>query len=141
MPSQLIAALKSVRRRGAKVISLCSGIVVLAEAGFLESSCATTHWKYFDQISSRFPNINLNQDVLFVDGGDILTAAGSAAAMDICLHVVRTDFGAQAANKVAKRLVVPTHREGRQAQYVYAPVPMQRCALQISPLLDWMRSL
>ncbi len=88
VPSHLIAALKSVRRRGAKVISLCSGIVVLAEAGFLESSCATTHWKYFDQISSRFPNINLNQDVLFVDGGDILTAAGSAAAMDICCILI-----------------------------------------------------
>jgi AraC family transcriptional activator FtrA len=139
VPPDLVTALQSARTKGARIMSLCSGIVVLAESGFLEGKRATTHWKYFDQVSARFPRVNLNKDDLYVDEGNILTAAGSAAAIDLCLHVVRTDFGAQAANKVAKRLVVPPHREGGQAQFVYAPVPVQRRGAQISAVLDWMR--
>lgn len=139
VPSNLILALQSARRRGARVLSLCSGIVVLAEAGFLTNKCATTHWKYFEQVSCRFPHIRLNKDVLYVDEGDVLTAAGSAAAIDLCLHVVRSDFGQQAANTVAKRLVISPHREGGQAQFVNSPMPTQRQGTQINTMLDWMR--
>lgn len=139
VPSDLVAALRCARERGTRIMSLCSRIVVLAEAGFLEDRSATTHWKYFDQVSARFPHVNLDPDVLYVDEGDILTAAGSAAAIDLCLHVVRTDFGAHAANRVAKRLVVQPHREGGQAQFVDAPMPLQRRGTDVSVLLDWMR--
>jgi AraC family transcriptional activator FtrA len=121
-------------------MSLCSGIAVLAAAGLLSGRRATTHWRYVGAIAARYPDIALDPDVLYIDEGEVLTAAGSAAGIDLCLHVVRRDFGAQAANSVARRLVVPPHREGGQAQFIERPILDPREAARLAPLLDWLRS-
>lgn len=139
VPAPLIAALQEASRRGARVMSLCSGVAVLAAAGLLAGRKATTHWRYVDAIAARYPDITVDADVLYVDEDAVLTAAGSAAAIDLCLHVVRRDFGPEAANSVARRLVVPPHREGGQAQYIEAPVLRQREGARLGPLLEWMR--
>ena len=138
-PDALLQALRDANRRGACVMSLCSGIAVLAQAGLLSGLKATTHWRYAAAIAARFPDIDLDSSVLYVDNGSVLTAAGSAAGIDLCLHVVRRDFGTEAANSVARRLVVPPHREGGQAQFIPAPVPRDHEKERLSPLFDWMR--
>ncbi|MBB3607859.1 AraC family transcriptional activator FtrA [Rhizobium sp. BK602] len=139
VPAPLIAALQAASRRGARIMSLCSGVAVLAAAGLLAGRKATTHWRYVDAIAARYPDITVDADVLYVDEDAVLTAAGSAAAIDLCLHVVRRDFGPEGANSVARRLVVPPHREGGQAQYIEAPVLRQREGARLGPLLEWMR--
>lgn len=139
VPPALAAALRAANRRGARVMSLCSGIAVLAGAGLLDGRRATTHWRYVDAIRSRHPAIALDPDVLYVDEGTVLTAAGSAAGIDLCLHVVRRDFGVAAANAVARRLVVPPHRDGGQAQFIAAPVPRSHESGRLAPLIDRMR--
>ncbi|MCD2171975.1 transcriptional regulator FtrA [Rhizobium sp. C4] len=139
VPEPLIQALQAANRRGARVMSLCSGITVLAQAGLLSGLKATTHWRYADSIAARFPDIALDPSVLYVDNGTVLTAAGSAAGIDLCLHVVRRDFGTEAANSVARRLVVPPHREGGQAQFIPGPVARDHEKERLSPLFDWMR--
>lgn len=118
VPPGLVADLQRAHRRGARIMSLCSGINVLAESGLLDGKRATTHWRYIDSVRSRFPSIRLEPDMIYVDEGDVLTAAGSAAGIDLCLHVVRKQFGSKVANTVARRLVVPPHREGGQAQFI-----------------------
>lgn len=138
-PERLLEALREAKRRGARVMSLCSGITVLAQAGLLSGLKATTHWRYAASIAARFPDINLDPSVLYVDNGSVLTAAGSAAGIDLCLHVVRRDFGTDAANSVARRLVVPPHREGGQAQFIPGPVARDHEKDRLSPLFDWMR--
>ncbi len=140
VPPALCRALRRAQAAGARVMSLCSGIVVLAAAGLLEGRRATTHWRYLDAVAARFPGVELLPDRLYVDEGDVLTAAGSAAGIDLCLHVVRRDFGAAAANSVARRLVVPPHREGGQAQFIPRPVARERAAPALAPLLDWLRA-
>ena len=120
------ALLESLRRahcRGARIISVCTGAFVLAAAGLLDGRRATTHWMYTDQLACRYPNVKVDPGVLYVDDGNILTSAGTAAGIDLCLHVVRLDYGAEAANIVARRMVVPPHRDGGQAQFVNTPVP------------------
>jgi AraC family transcriptional activator FtrA len=139
VPEALCRALRRAHARGARVMSLCSGVAVLAAAGLLAGRRATTHWRYVAAMAARYPDIRLDADVLYVDEGSVLTAAGSAAGIDLCLHVVRRDFGAEAANSVARRLVVPPHREGGQAQFIEAPVPTAREGARFGPLLDWMR--
>lgn len=139
VPEPLIAALKAAHERGARVMSLCSGVAVLAATGLLAGRRATTHWRYVASIAARYPDIALDADVLYMDEGSILTAAGSAAGIDLCLHVVRGDFGPDAANSVARRLVVPPHREGGQAQFIAAPVPEEREGIRLGPLIEWMR--
>jgi len=139
VPAPLVAALQAANSRGARVMSLCSGVAVLAAAGLLAGRKATTHWRYVDSIAARYPDVAVDADVLYVDEGAVLTAAGSAAAIDLCLHVVRRDFGPEAANSVARRLVVPPHREGGQAQYIETPVPREREGARLGPLLEWMR--
>ncbi len=139
VPEALIAALRAAHERGARVMSLCSGVAVLAAAGLLAGRRATTHWRYVASIAERYPDIALDADVLYMDEGSILTAAGSAAGIDLCLHVVRGDFGPDAANSVARRLVVPPHREGGQAQFIAAPVPEEREGIRLGPLIEWMR--
>jgi AraC family transcriptional activator FtrA len=139
VPRQLMSALRTAYRRGARVMSLCSGIAVLAAAGLLSQRRATTHWRYAEAIAARYPDIMLQPDVLYVDEGQVLTAAGSAAGIDLCLHVVRRDFGPEAANSVARRLVVPPHRDGGQAQFIERPVLRDREGARFAPLLDWMR--
>src|SRR5262249_20134413 len=135
-PAALLSALRSAYRRGARVVSICSGVFVLAAAGLLDGKRATTHWRYVDRLSERYPKIIVEPDVLYVDEGRVLTSAGSAAGIDLCLHIIRSDFGARIANQVAKRLVVPPHREGDQSQYVSAAVPVGK-ARSLSRLLEW----
>ncbi|WUI04545.1 helix-turn-helix domain-containing protein [Spirillospora sp. NBC_00431] len=121
-PPEVVAALRQAHARGARVVSICSGAFALAAAGLLDGREATTHWRHADLLSRRFPKVRVNPDVLYVDGDDVLTGAGSAAGLDMCLHLVRKDHGARVANAVARRLVVPPHREGGQAQFVEAAV-------------------
>lgn len=108
---------------GTRIASICTGAFVLAAAGLLDGRRATTHWQSAEAFRSRFPHLDLDPDVLFTDGGDVLTSAGEAAGIDLCLHLIRRDHGAAVAADVARRTVVPPHREGGQAQYVAQPVP------------------
>ncbi|GAA1202309.1 GlxA family transcriptional regulator [Prauserella alba] len=118
----LAAALARVRP-GTRIASICTGAFVLAAAGLLDGRRITTHWRSADAFRLRFPHIALDPDVLFTDGGDVLTSAGEAAGIDLCLHLIRRDHGAAVAADVARRTVVPPYREGGQAQYVPQPVP------------------
>ncbi|HEX2313390.1 MAG TPA: helix-turn-helix domain-containing protein [Thermomonospora sp.] len=119
----VVEALRAAHARGSRVVSICSGAFALAAAGLLDGRIATTHWRYAELLRRRHPRVRVDPDVLYVDDGDILTSAGSAAGLDLCLHLVRKDHGARVANAVARRLVIPPHREGGQAQYVEAAVP------------------
>lgn len=139
VPDDLVAALVAAHARGARLMSLCSGIAVLAASGLLRGRKATTHWRYVPAVARRYPDITLDPNVLYVDEGHVLTAAGSAAGIDLCLHVVRRDFGPRVANQVARRLVVPPHREGGQAQYIEAPVPIEREGPRLGPIIEAMR--
>src|ERR1700739_824880 len=103
---------------GARLVSICSGVFVLAATGLLDGKRATTHWRYAERLAARYPRIRVDADRLYVDEGSILTSAGSAAGIDLCLHIVRRDHGAEVANSVARRLVMPPHRDGGQAQFV-----------------------
>ena len=118
----LIAALQGGHARGARIVSICSGAFALAAAGLLDGLEATTHWQYAELFARRFPAVRVNPGVLYVDGGQILTSAGSAAGLDLCLHLVRLDHGAAVANSIARRLVLPPHRDGGQAQFIEAAV-------------------
>ena len=141
VPAALCEALRSAHAGGARILSLCSGAFVLAAAGLLDGRRATTHWRYFDALAKRHPDLTLVPDVLYVDEGDVLTAAGSAAGLDLCLHVVRRDWGHAIANQVARRLVVPPHRAGGQAQYVQHPVPPERAGgSRLAAVLDQVRA-
>lgn len=140
VPEPLIEALRAAKARGARIASLCSGVFVLAAAGLLDRQRATTHWRYVEALAQRYPDLLVEPDVLYVDNGQVLTAAGSAAAIDLCLHLVRRDFGADAANRVARRLVVPPHRDGGQAQFIERPVALDHESQRLGGLLDWMRS-
>ncbi|MFD5828861.1 GlxA family transcriptional regulator [Lentzea sp. NPDC060358] len=120
---RLIEAVQAAHARGARIVSLCTGAFVLAEAGLLDGLRATTHWGHSDELARRFPRVEVDPDVLYVDNGQVLTSAGKAAAIDLSLHVIRSDHGTATANTAARRLVVPPHRDGGQAQFVLAPVP------------------
>ncbi|MCJ0871969.1 helix-turn-helix domain-containing protein [Streptomyces sp. AP-93] len=122
-PAELIDAVRAAHQAGARVASLCTGAFVLAAAGLLDGKRATTHWAHTRELARRHPLVTVDPDVLYVDNGSVLTSAGKAAAMDLCLHLVRLDHGSSAANKIARRLVVPPHRDGGQAQFVTTPVP------------------
>jgi AraC family transcriptional activator FtrA len=140
VPTALIGELVRAHKRGARIMSLCSGISVLASTGLLNNRHATTHWRYTSTIEARYPLIQIEPDKLYVDEGDVLTAAGSAAGIDLCLHVVRKEFGPKAANSVARRLVVPPHREGGQVQFIQRPVLDERENSRFGSLIDWLRS-
>ena len=140
VPEDLAAALKAAHARGARIMSLCSGVAVLAAAGLLDGRRATTHWRYLAAVAARYPAVRFEAEGLYVDEGDVLTAAGSAAGIDLCLHVVRDTFGPDAANAVARRLVVAPHRDGGQAQLIEAPVPRRHEAARLGPLIDAMRA-
>ena len=122
VPLQLLQAIRAAAARGARVVSICSGAFVLAAAGLLDGRRAATHWRYADQLARAYPAVLVDREVLYVDDDLILTSAGSAAGIDLCLHLVRKDHGAVIANHVARRLVMPPHRDGGQAQYVERPV-------------------
>jgi AraC family transcriptional activator FtrA len=123
VPPALLAALRQAHARGARVVSICSGAFVLAAAGLLDGRRAATHWRYAAALRRDHPAVEVDETVLYVDDGDVLTSAGSAAGIDLCLHLVRSDHGTAIANQVARRLVVAPHREGGQAQFIDRPVP------------------
>ena len=135
VPTALIEALRKAHARGARLMSICSGVFALAATGLLSGRRATTHWHHVEKLAGAYPDIRVEPDVLYVDEGRVLTSAGSAAGIDLCLHVVRADFGPEIANRLARRLVVPPHREGGQAQFIERPVPPAREAVRSrSPL-------
>src|SRR4029453_2066662 len=136
-PAPLVAALRRAHARGARLVSICSGAFVLAATGLLDGRQATTHWMYADLLQERFPDVDVDPRVLYVDEGDVLTSAGTAAGIDLCLHLVRTDHGAQIANKVAKRMVVAPPRTGDQAQYVEGPMPQREHDDPITTVMQW----
>jgi transcriptional regulator GlxA family with amidase domain len=123
LPAVALDALRAASERGARVASICTGAFVLAAAGLLDGRRATTHWRYAGLLAREFPRVTVDPDVLYVDEGDILTSAGVAAGVDLCLHIVRRDLGAAAANAIARQMVVAAHRDGGQAQYVERPLP------------------
>ncbi len=121
-PPELVDAVRAAHRAGARVASLCTGAFALAEAGLLDGRRATTLWAHTALLHERYPAVRVDADVLYIDDGDVLTSAGKAAGMDLCLHLVRTDYGTAVANALARSLVVPPHRPGGQAQFIPAPV-------------------
>jgi AraC family transcriptional regulator, transcriptional activator FtrA len=122
----LVEALRAAYDWGARIASICVGAFVLAAAGLLDGRPCTTHWAFADELARRFPRAKVDPNVLYVDDGQVLTSAGTAAGMDLCLHIVRRDHGAEVANGVARRVVTPPHRDGGQAQYIERPVPRSR---------------
>jgi AraC family transcriptional regulator, transcriptional activator FtrA len=122
-PTSLLDALQAANRRKARIVGICSGAFVLAQAGLLEHRRATTHWMHIDDFATRYPNVALDPSVLYVEDTGIFTSAGTAAAIDLCLELVRQDFGAAAANELARRMVIAPHRDGGQAQYIRWPIP------------------
>ncbi len=135
VPSKITKMLNDAVSNGGRVASICSGVFVLAAAGLLSGKRATTHWRYTDQLKSVDPLINVEPDVLYIDEGNVLTSAGSAAGLDLCLHIVRSDYGVEVANIVARRLVLPAHRDGGQAQFIPRPMGAARGG-RINSLLD-----
>lgn len=136
-PQPLLAALRRAHKRSATLVGLCLGAYVLAEAGVLEGKLATTHWRWTELFKQRFPNVRLDPNVLYVDQGNIITSAGTAAGIDCCLHVVRRQYGAEITNGIARTLVVPPHRQGSQAQYIEQPVLAQATDTPLTKALNW----
>lgn len=135
--SELVAALRRACERGARIMSICSGAFALAGAGLLDGRRATTHWRYADRFRERHPEVDLDPDVLYIDDGPVLTSAGSAAGLDLCLHVVRSDYGPAIANAVARRLVIQPHRDGGQAQFIEAPLAADPADDRIARSIAW----
>lgn len=136
LPEPMLAALRAAHQRGAWVMSICSGAFALAQAGLLDGRRCTTHWMYAGDLAERFPTAQVDPAVLYVEDDGIITSAGTAAGIDACLHLVRSERGAQSAAAVARRMVVPPHRDGNQLQYVDTPLPCD--ADTLAPLLAWM---
>jgi len=137
-PDSLTRSLRRAHERGARLCSICSGVFVLAAAGVLDGRRATTHWRYTELLAQMYPRIKVESDALYVDEGDILTSAGSAAGLDMLIHLVRRDHGPKVANLVARRLVIAPHRQGGQKQFVARPVPRDQRG-RLSRLQDWLR--
>jgi len=138
-PEPLLDALRQARARGAIVVGLCLGSYVLAAAGLLDGRSATTHWAWADDLAERYPRVRVNRDVLYVDEGEIVTSAGGAAGIDCCLHIMRELYGAEVASRVARRLVVPPHRQGGQAQYIEQPIRESAAIDQFTWVLEWVQ--
>lgn len=136
--SALLRALRAAHARGARIVGLCLGAFVLAEAGLLDGRRATTHWLQVDEFERRHPQVALQPEVLYVDEGDVVTSAGTAAGLDCCLHLLRCEQGAEAALRAARRLIVAPHRQGGQAQYIEQPLPVAPQRDRLSPLLQWL---
>ncbi|MFE9390609.1 GlxA family transcriptional regulator [Streptomyces sp. NPDC006784] len=138
-PPAVTAALLAAHRRGARIVAICTGAFVLAQAGLLDGRRATTHWRHTTQLAAAFPQVRLEEDVLFVDHGDVATSAGTGAGIDLCLHLVRSDHGAAYAAQIARNMVLPPHREGSQLQYAVQPAPA-KADESLAPLLEWATS-
>ncbi|MFR9796485.1 helix-turn-helix domain-containing protein [Streptomyces sp. MS06] len=136
-PPALLASLRRAVDRGARVLSVCSGVFVLGAAGLLDGRRCAAHWRHAETLARRFPEAVIEQDVLYVDEDPVITSAGSAAGIDACLHLVRKEQGPEVANRIARRMVVPPHRDGGQAQYIARPLPRSRCDT-VGGVLSWL---
>jgi transcriptional regulator GlxA family with amidase domain len=139
-PQAALDALVAAHAAGAQMVGLCLGAFVLAEAGLLDGRRATTHWAAAPAFARRFPNVVLDADVLYVEDGRVLTSAGTAAGIDCCLYLLRKRYGGDVANRVARRLVTPPHRQGGQAQFIEQPLPLHPRDSRLAGLLDWVRA-
>ncbi len=138
-PQSLLAALREASERGATIVGLCLGSYVLAAAGLLDGRRATTHWLWAEHLARRYPRVEVDRDVLYVDEGAIVTSAGGAAGIDCCLHILRKLHGAEISSRVARRLVVPPHRQGGQAQYIEQPLRAPPAPDRFSQALEWVQ--
>ncbi|MEW5355052.1 GlxA family transcriptional regulator [Streptomyces sp. 16-176A] len=136
-PPALLDALRRAVDRGARVLSVCSGVFVLGAAGLLEGRRCAVHWHHVDELRRQYPHAVVEPDVLYVDEDPVITSAGTAAGIDACLHIVRKEQGPEVANKIARRMVVPPHRDGGQAQYIERPLPKSPCDT-VGEVLVWM---
>jgi AraC family transcriptional regulator, transcriptional activator FtrA len=139
VPNAVLSAVRQAHDRGARIVSLCTGAFILASAGLLAGRSATTHWSACADLACRHPDVHVDPDALYIDDGDIMTSAGRAAGIDLCLHLVRHDYGAEVAALLARQLVVPPYRDGGQAQYIDAPVPQIDGADLLTDTLAWVQ--
>ncbi|ENH3669985.1 transcriptional regulator FtrA [Escherichia coli] len=139
VPEMLCQSLREAHQRGTRLVSICSGVFVLAAAGLLHQRKATTHWRYTEQLQHRYPSISVSDNVLYQDEGQVMTSAGSAAGIDLCLHIVRKDFGHEIANNVARRLVIQPHRQGDQPQNLTRPMASPRESQTLGALFDFLQ--
>jgi transcriptional regulator GlxA family with amidase domain len=137
VPDAVLDSLRAAAHRGARVLSVCSGAFLLGEAGLLDDRRCTTHWRYVDRLQARFPQAKVECDSLYVEDGPVLTSAGTAAGIDACLHLVRAVHGSDVATRLARRMVVPPHRDGGQAQFIEQPIPSARSGATLEPVLAW----
>jgi AraC family transcriptional regulator, transcriptional activator FtrA len=135
--TEVVEAVRAAHARGARLVSICSGVFLVAATGLLDGLQAATHWRYAAALAERHPALTVNADVLYVDNGSVLTSAGSAAGIDLCLHIVRRDHGSAVANAVARRLVIPPHRDGGQAQLIDLPMPAHPDDDPIASVMAW----
>jgi transcriptional regulator GlxA family with amidase domain len=135
-PEEALEALRTASAAGSIILTVCSGAFVVGAAGLLDGRDCTTHWMHADDLARRHPTANVDRNVLFVDDGDLITSAGTAAGIDACLHLVRRELGSEVTNKIARRMVVPPQRDGGQRQYIDQPIPV-RCSEGFAPHLDW----
>ncbi|MFE9883873.1 GlxA family transcriptional regulator [Streptomyces scopuliridis] len=136
-PPKLLDALRRAVDRGSRVLSVCSGVFVLGAAGLLDGRRCAGHWRHAAELARAYPRAVVEPDVLYVDEGPVITSAGTAAGIDACLHLVRTEHGPEVANAIARRMVVPPHRDGGQAQFIERPLPRSRCDT-VGDVLGWM---
>ncbi|WP_406278905.1 GlxA family transcriptional regulator [Embleya sp. NBC_00896] len=136
LPAEFLTALRAAADAGARMVSLCTGAFALAAAGILDGRRATAHWAHTEDLARRYPSVTVDDSVLYVDDGAVLTSAGMTAGLDLCLHIVRTDLGAHIANQLARKMVVPAHRPGGQAQFVDLSVPVTDDD-GLAPVLEW----
>jgi AraC family transcriptional regulator, transcriptional activator FtrA len=139
VPESVLEALRQAHCRGSRIVSFCGGAFVLAAAGLLDGRRAATHWAECDALTSQYPHVSADPGVLYVDDGDILTGAGSAASIDLSLHIVRQDHGSEVATKLARQLVVPPQRQGDQAQYIEMPLPAADALDLFADTIDWVQ--
>jgi AraC family transcriptional regulator, transcriptional activator FtrA len=137
-PTQLLDALRAAHARGARIASICTGAFTLAAAGLLDGRRATTHWMHGEELTRRWPAVRLDPNVLYTQDEQIFTSAGECAGLDLCLHLVRLDHGSRVANALARRMVIPPHRDGGQAQYIDSPIRGTEPG-GLGPVLDWAR--
>ncbi|MEL7551414.1 transcriptional regulator FtrA [Pseudomonas protegens] len=140
VPQHLVEALQVAHSRGARIMSICSGVMVMAATGLLRNRKVTLHWKQARYLAQRYPDVDVQPDVIYVDDGDVLSSTGGAGGIDLCLHLIRRDFGTKAANMVARRMVVPPHRDGGQAQFIEHAIPELREGSKLASLINEMRT-
>jgi transcriptional regulator GlxA family with amidase domain len=138
-PPEALEALRTAAKAGSIILTVCSGVFVVGAAGLLDNRACTTHWMHAETLADMYPTAKVDPDVLFVDDGNLITSAGTAAGIDACLHLVRREMGSEITNKIARRMVVPPQRDGGQRQFIDQPIPV-RCSEGFAPHLDWILS-